>query len=134
MAATRPGRHRGLVVHRRGRASSDLHLERGRRPATAAADAASTASPASTAFWSGWSNGRRRCLGRFDGVILARGRGDRGRALRGGALTRNRHGAGGGALGDGAFVTVGLGQGGGGLDARGAALRNRLGHRGSGRR
>jgi hypothetical protein len=52
--------------------------------------------------------------------------------LRGGALIRNRHGAGGSALGDGAFVTVGLGKGGGGLDARGATLRNRLGHRGSG--
>ena len=44
------------------------------------------------------------------------------------------HGHGGGALRDGAFIAVGLGQGGGSLDARRAARGNRLGHRRSGRR
>jgi hypothetical protein len=49
-------------------------------------------------------------------------------------LIGNGHGDGGGALRDGAFVAIGLGKGGSSLDARRAAGRNRLGHRGSGRR
>jgi hypothetical protein len=49
-------------------------------------------------------------------------------------LIQNGHGGGGGALRDGAVVTVRLGKCGGSLDARRAAGSNRLGYRGSGRR
>src|SRR4051794_13419809 len=82
---------------------------------TATADAAGAASTPA-ASWSGRRNSARRCLRcrlwHFSIVTLTRGRGDRGRALRDGALIGNGHGGSGGALRDGAIFAVGLGKGG----------------------
>jgi len=135
----------------RGSISADsLTADAGaRRPATAsnavttACTAAGTASTASTdstacltptATGSGWSNDSRRCLRRFGDVILTRGRGDCRCALRDCAVIGRRYGDGSGALCDGAFVAVGLGQGGSSLHARCAPGSNCLGGRGSGHR
>jgi hypothetical protein len=103
------------------------------RTAIAAPDAATTdsttctSSPASATSGSGWSNDPGRCLRHFYDVILARRRGNGGRALRGGALIRNCDGGCGGALRDRALFAVCLGKDRGSLDTCRAASGHRLG-------
>jgi hypothetical protein len=105
---------------------------------TASADSTPSATGStSTASRSGWSGGLRGglwgCLWsrlrRLCHVILARRRGNGGRALRDGALVRVGHGDGSGALRDGAFVTVCFGECRSSLDSCRTASGHRLGRR-----
>jgi hypothetical protein len=103
-------------------------------PAACSTSTARAAFSTSTAPGSRWSNDPRRCLWRFDDIILIRRGSDGGRTLRDCSLIGGGRGDGSCALCDGAFVAIGLGQGGGGLDARCAAGSDRLSRRGSSRR
>ena len=145
MAATRPARGGDLVLHRRRRAWCGDHLEpdlHHHRRGRGVHRLHRLRGPGHLHVLRRHRERleqrravlRRRCLWRFYDVILTRGRGDGGRALRDCALVGSGHGDGSSALGDGAFFAVGLGKGGGGLDARRATRGNRLGHRGSGHR
>jgi len=103
-------------------------------PAACFTSTAPAAFSTSTATGSRWSNHPRRCLWRFDDIILTRRRSDGGCTLRDRPLIGGGRGDGSCALCDGAFVAIGLRQGGGGLDARCAAGSNRLSCRGSSHR
>jgi hypothetical protein len=103
-------------------------------PAACSTSTAAAAFSTSTATRYCWSNDPRRCLWRFDRISLTRRRSDGRRTLRDCPLTGGGCGDSSCALGDGALIAIGLGQGGSSLDARCAAGSNRLRRRGSSHR